>query len=121
MWVMSASGPTSVTMSSTVGWRLEVAGDFNNDRRHDLLWRNTSGVTVIWHMNGTTYTSSTLPTRTSDWSVGIVGDLDGNGAEDVVWRNTNGSVAAWLMSNGAVASQSSLPGVDPLWIMYGKY
>jgi hypothetical protein len=122
MWVMVPAGYSTVTMPAVTGWRVEAAGDFNGDGRHDLFWRSntTSAANYVWRMNGSTYTSVALPPLSSDRSVAVVGDLDGNGTEDIVLRSTSGGLAAWLMSNGAVAGEYALPGVDPSWILYGK-
>ena len=34
-------------------WQVIATGDFDGDRRSDILWQNTSGAVVIWEMNGT--------------------------------------------------------------------
>jgi hypothetical protein len=33
-------------------WSIVQTGDYNGDGKSDLLWRDTSGNTVIWFMNG---------------------------------------------------------------------
>jgi hypothetical protein len=35
-------------------WHLVDIGDHSGDGRSDVIWRNDSGQTVIWEMNGTT-------------------------------------------------------------------
>jgi hypothetical protein len=40
-------------------WTIAVTGDFNGDGKSDLLWRNTSGDTAVWFMNGTAVASTT--------------------------------------------------------------
>jgi hypothetical protein len=51
-------------------WSIALTGDYNGDGMRDLLWRDTSGNTSIWFMNGTTVASSTsvgnIPTT---WTV----------------------------------------------------
>jgi hypothetical protein len=47
-------------------WKIVSVRDFNGDGKPDLLWRNGStGQTVVWYMNGTTWTgdhADLLPT-----------------------------------------------------------
>jgi FG-GAP repeat len=35
-------------------WSIVATGDFNGDGKGDIVWRNTSGTTAIWLMNGST-------------------------------------------------------------------
>jgi len=38
-------------------WKIVSTGDFNNDSRTDIPWRNsTNGQNAVWFMNGTTVT-----------------------------------------------------------------
>jgi hypothetical protein len=48
-------------------WSIAPVGDYNGDGNSDLLWRDTSGNTSIWFMNGTSVTST-----------GIVGNVPTN-------------------------------------------
>jgi hypothetical protein len=32
-------------------WHAIDTGDFNGDRKSDILWQNTSGATTIWQMD----------------------------------------------------------------------
>ncbi len=36
------------------GWTIAGTGDFNGDRRLDILWRDNTGDVSIWLMEGTT-------------------------------------------------------------------
>ncbi len=33
-------------------WNVVETGDYNGDGKSDILWRDTSGNTAIWFMNG---------------------------------------------------------------------
>ena len=51
-------------------WALALVGDYNGDGLSDLLWRDTSGNTVIWFMNGTTAASTAgLGNVPTSWTV----------------------------------------------------
>jgi hypothetical protein len=39
-------------------WTMAQTGDFNGDRKSDLLWRDTAGDTSIWFMNGVSVAST---------------------------------------------------------------
>jgi hypothetical protein len=44
---------------SGTSWRsIAQTGDYNGDGMSDLLWRDTSGNTAIWFMNGLTVGST---------------------------------------------------------------
>jgi hypothetical protein len=51
-------------------WSIAQTGDYNADGKSDLLWRDTSGNTAVWFMNGTAVGSfgnvGNVPT---DWTV----------------------------------------------------
>ncbi len=99
-----------------------AVGDFNNDCRSDLLWRNTSTEQVyLWMMNGTTFTSTGSPgSPTSDWVIQGVGDFDGDGKADILWRNsTTGQVYIWLMNGAVLTGSGSLGYVSSDWSIQG--
>ena len=51
-------------------WSIAQIGDYNGDGMSDLFWRDTSGNTAMWFMNGTTVASTAgmgnIPTN---WTV----------------------------------------------------
>jgi len=50
-------------------WSIVGTGDFNGDGKDDILWRHTSGDTVIWFTNGFPHLSDTdLGNVSTDWS-----------------------------------------------------
>jgi hypothetical protein len=55
-------------------WQIVGTGDFNNDGKVDILWRNKStGRNVVWLMNGTTYSSYAELMQVADTNWEIVG------------------------------------------------
>ena len=41
-------------------WTIAQTGDYNGDGISDLLWRDSSGNTAIWFMNGVTVASTAV-------------------------------------------------------------
>jgi hypothetical protein len=87
-------------------------GDFNNDGKSDILWRNhVSGDVVVWTMNGNVANVQTIAAGipAALFIVDAHGDYNGDGTSDILWRNSaNGEVVEWLMSNGQISSVKSL-------------
>jgi hypothetical protein len=62
IWFIGGTpSPPAVSVSSTAliatvatTWSIVATGDFNGDGKGDIVWRNTSGTTAIWLMNGST-------------------------------------------------------------------
>ena len=73
--------------------------DFNGDGKNDILWRDTSGNTAIWFMNGLTVAlSGIIANVPTNWSIVGTGDFNGDGESDILWRDTGGNMAIWLMN-----------------------
>jgi len=92
-----------------------IKGDFNGDRKSDVLWRHpASGTVAVWIMNGTAISSIGVPGAIpSDWQIKGVGDFNGDGKADVLWQHpSTGTVAIWIM-NGAAISSIGVPGAIP--------
>jgi hypothetical protein len=69
-------------------WLVAGTGDFNGDRRGDILWRYISGDVAIWLMNGTTVQSSALVGNAPPaWTI------QGTNA-DRGWRHNKDALAA---------------------------
>jgi hypothetical protein len=59
MWFMNGAAIQSAGGVGSEGnvptnWTIVATGDFNGDHMSDILWRDTSGNTAVWLMNGTT-------------------------------------------------------------------
>jgi hypothetical protein len=56
-----------------------------------LLWRDTSGNTAMWFLNGASVLSTGgLGNVPIAWSVVLTGDFNGDGRADLLWRDTSG-------------------------------
>jgi protocatechuate 3,4-dioxygenase beta subunit len=92
--------------------KLSGTGDFNNDGKEDLLWRDkVTGDNFVWYMNGAAFAGTApLPAETTlSWDICGTGDFNSDGKPDIVWRNqTNGSNKVWLMNGIALSGEVTL-------------
>jgi hypothetical protein len=110
-----------------------VPWDAGDDRRADLLWRETeNGDVAWWYMDGTRVAGSApvkainAPPGSSSrvplsWQIAGRADVNGDGFNDLIWRHTqNGDVTAWLMIGGTVhAAEIVGSGVPLAWRIAG--
>ncbi len=118
----AALNPGAVTDPN---WKVMGTGDFDDDGRPDLVWRNgATGAIVVWYMNDATRTgvaSIQPPMSDGNWLLGAVADLSGDGRPDLVWQHrTSGLLVAWTIVGGvrtkaAVLSPSTLPASGLGW------
>jgi probable HAF family extracellular repeat protein len=95
--------------------------DFNHDGKSDLLWRDTSGNTAVWLMNGGSVTSSGGLGQVPPAGYSIIGqrDFNGDGNADILWRDTNVNVSMWFMNGTQVTSSMYVASVPTNWTVYG--
>jgi hypothetical protein len=78
-------------------------GDFDGDRRADILWRDASGDVAIWLMDGPRIASfHRVGNVWMGWSISGVGDFDGDRRADILWQEDSGRVAIWRMDGNNV-------------------
>jgi hypothetical protein len=73
-------------------WQIVAIGDFNNDNRSDLYWRNSAtGRNDMWLMNGASPSAvATVYQETNiAWKITGTGDFNADGRSDLFWRNSN--------------------------------
>jgi VCBS repeat protein len=122
MWLMSdteinashdvTSGGTPVQVDPS--WSMVGVGDFNDDGRADMLWRNAAGQISEWQMNGSVIASTGFITSQGSvvapdatWHIVQIGDFNGDGQSDILWRSDSGAVAEWLMNGTQVMASVS--------------
>jgi Subtilase family/Bacterial pre-peptidase C-terminal domain/FG-GAP-like repeat len=117
-----------ITPVSDLSWRMEGAGDFNNDGKSDIIWRNyRTGENAIWLMNGTTLIGGqgvyTTPVSDLSWRMEGAGDFNADGKSDIIWRNyLTGENAIWLMDGTTLMGGQGVyttPVYDLSWRMEG--
>jgi hypothetical protein len=107
--------PTSMTIA-VGGEPLLNTHDFNGDGFSDIAWRDASGNTAVWLMNGATVMSTgsvgAVPTT---WSIVGQRDFNSDGNADLLWRDTSGNTAIWFVNGTQVASTASLGNIPITW------
>jgi FG-GAP-like repeat len=116
--VVDASGPTHVGPP----WHIVGSGDFNRDRKSDLLWYNDqTGETQLWFLDGARLAdrATVVDERGNPFLVGdpwrIVGsqDMNGDGQPDIAWYNRlTGTIQVWLMDRHRVTRRVAVTAED---------
>jgi hypothetical protein len=90
-------------------------GDFDGDRKTDILWQHTDGTLAIWFMDGTTVTpeSAGFAVVPSAWQIKDVADFDGDSKADILWQHTDGTLAIWFMNGSTILPTSTGIAVVP--------
>lgn len=89
----------------SLDWQIAGTGDFDDDGKTDVLWRNhTTGDNYLWLMNGTNYVHADITSEPDlHWEVAGVADFDGDGRADILWYNAvTGQVRLWLMHGASL-------------------
>ncbi len=122
-WQITSIANNSVTAVAAAFKSLKsvtATHDFDGDGKSDIAWRDTSGNTAVWLMNGAQVTQSAgIGAAPTVWSVVGQRDFDGDGKHDWLWSDINGNVAMWFL-NGAQVTQSAEVGNFPtVWSIVG--
>src|SRR5690606_4947168 len=90
------------------GWVPAGVGDFDGDRRVDILWRHPDGTNVYWPAARKSEAVH-VPTAPPVWTAAAVADFDGDGIADILWRHGRlGTNTLWLSAN----PRTQLPATD---------
>lgn len=106
-------------------WRIEGVGDFNQDGKADIVWRNyKTGDNGVWLMNGTTLSSVQMLLKIEDrnWQIAAIADYNGDGQADLFWRNSDtGDNGIWIMNGNSLNSVVPLQKVAKSWRSLNSY
>jgi hypothetical protein len=104
-----------------MNWSVRTnAHDFNDDGKSDIAWRDSSGNTAIWLMNGTQVLSAAgIGSVPTNWSIVGQRDFNGDGMSDLLWRDTSGNTAIWFMNGTQVLSAVGIGKVPTNWSVLG--
>jgi hypothetical protein len=103
LYLTTAIGWASSTTVSNP-WQIQGTGDFNNDGKTDVLWRNpNNGKTSLVYMNGASWsgTPAALDTVPAPWRIYGTGDFNSDGYVDIVWRNPNNGRTVVMYMQGS--------------------
>jgi FG-GAP-like repeat/Bacterial pre-peptidase C-terminal domain/CARDB/FG-GAP repeat len=128
IWYMDGTNLRSLALAPSVSgdptWKVAGVGDFNQDGKPDLVWRNqSSGSNTIWLMDNTTILNNqgfaAIPD--TNWQINGVGDFNGDGKSDLAIRNySSGQNIVWLMDGTAFQEIVFIGEVkDTNWVLSG--
>ena len=104
-WVMNGNSIVRHGEQATSGaYSIRQIGDFNGDRRADIIWLGSAGDMQLWQGNGTTFDWRPFYQYPSGWTLVNADDVDGDGRDDLIWHQpVRGLLAYWIMNGNVVA------------------
>lgn len=104
-----SGGTFTLTQDPSAPAASHVRGDFNGDKKSDLVLQSsvTRGI-IVWLMNGlNTFAEGQIDVPPVGWVPVTTGDVDGDGFADIVIRNSStGIVDSYLMASSGLAVKS---------------
>jgi hypothetical protein len=125
-WLMDGASivgqPPAV--SAPPGLMLVAHGDFNGDRKLDLVWEERETRTLsMWLGTGTEFMMAAVREYALGWQVWGAGDVDGDGRSDLLLTHPSDRFFAYWIMDGATPVRYSpafrLPGEASLARRYG--
>jgi len=117
-WLSDANGTfvsnhAAATYALDIDWTVAGIGDFNGDKRDDILLRNVDGTLTEWlgQANGSFVSNHVVATYElgTAWNVAGTGDYNDDGRSDLLLRNADGTLTDWLaQANGSFASNHAV-------------
>jgi hypothetical protein len=108
---MAAADPFSLP-SGTPAPATVASTDFDSDGDSDILWRHTSGSTMMWEIESAGLVAShDLPDISINWRiVDADNDFHGDGMSDILWQDDTGAVVLWTMDGPNILSNALIAG-----------
>ena len=108
-------------------WECVSTGDFNNDGKCDMLWKNefvgdgglTYNAYCTWIVEDPVDWRMVSVANPAEWNFLCSGDFDGNGSHDIAMINDVGVVGIWGVTDGYLSSWSILSAVTSEWTLAG--
>lgn len=99
-------------------YKIQAVGDFNNDGRADVVFRNTlTGQNQLWFFNGNVRTGvKVLPVRIDTaYTIAGAGQFDNRAGSDLLWNNySTRQLEGWSLSSAgdwlAAITMPAMPG-----------
>lgn len=104
-WLSTATGGFvnnggNASLYFSTDWKIIGTGDFNGDRKDDLLLRNDSGWVTTWLGNASggfdNNGAASSVYLSTDWKIVGIGDFNGDTREDLLLKNDSGWTSDWL-------------------------
>lgn len=95
--------PNGAMLPIPTDYRILGTGDFNADKKGDVLLRNNAGEIRIWSMDGAKINAVVIPSQAnvSGYEFLCIGDFDADTKADIAWKNTAANtIINWKMDNG---------------------
>jgi hypothetical protein len=78
---------------SRADWEVVGVGDFDGNKRSDILWQNkTTGAIGMWESGNAANWVLLGSVPRADWTIIDVGDFDGNNKSDILLQHTTGTI-----------------------------
>jgi hypothetical protein len=103
-WIMNGNSIVRHGEQATNGtYTIRQIGDFNGDRRADIIWLGSAGDMQLWQGNGTTFDWRSFYQYPTGWTLVNADDVDGDGRDDLIWHQpARGLLAYWIMNGNIV-------------------
>ncbi|MBE6366868.1 MAG: hypothetical protein E7052_03025 [Lentisphaerae bacterium] len=108
-------------------WKMVATGDFNNDGKTDMLWRNefigagdlTYNAYCTWIVDNANDWRMVSVANPDEWDFLCSGDFNADGCNDIAMINGDGVVGIWGVNDGYMNSWSILSAVTAEWTLAG--